>query len=178
MADFEEFRDTIKKVNHKRTIKVTNSYGVADGYKYYKKIKPKDSKFNITNSDYRYIIRRVNTELGELFIKGEDIIFPYRLGRLELRKIESKIKFDGNKVKTNLPIDWDKTLKFWYEDEEAYKNKTLIKAEEKEIFRIYYNKNIADFINKSFYIFKLNRTLKLKLKHNIQECNIDAFKMY
>ena len=97
MADFEEFRDIIKKVNHKRTIKVTNSYGVADGYKYYKKIKPKDSKFNITNSDYRYIIRRVNTELGELFIKGEDIIFPYRLGRLELRKIESKIKFDGNK---------------------------------------------------------------------------------
>ena len=110
--------------------------------------------------------------------KRQDIIFPYRLGRLELRKIESKIKFDGNKVKTNLPIDWDKTLKFWYEDEEAYKNKTLIKAKEKEIFRIYYNKNIADFINKSFYTFKLNRTLKLKLKHNIQECNIDAFKMY
>ena len=32
---------------------------------------------------------------------------------------------DG-KLKTNLPIDWNKTLELWYEDEESYKNKTLI----------------------------------------------------
>jgi hypothetical protein len=59
---------------------------------------------------------------------------------LELRKYDASIKIVDGKVKTNLPIDWDKTLKLWYEDEEAYKQRTLIKMEEKEIYKVHYNK--------------------------------------
>ena len=74
-----------------------------------------------------------------------------------------------------MPIDWDRTLKLWYEDEEAYKNKTLIKIEEKEIYKIFYNRNLADYTNKSFYQFNFNRELKKKLKYNIKEGEVDAF---
>ena len=97
------------------------------------------------------------------------------MGRLEIRKYTPKIYFDGNKVKTNLPIDWDKTLKLWYEDEESYKNKTLVKMEEKEVFKIYYNKNIADYTNKTFYEFNINRDIKIRLKKRIKEGNYDAY---
>ena len=41
-----------------------------------------------------------------------------------------KLKFENNKLVTNLPIDWDNTLKLWQEDKEAYNNKTLIRMEE------------------------------------------------
>ena len=74
-----------------------------------------------------------------------------------------------------MPIDWDRTLKLWYEDEESYKNKTLIKVEEKEIYKIYYNRNVAEFTNKSFYQFDINRELKKRLKQNIKEGKLDAF---
>lgn len=171
----EDFLSKIKKVKEHRTHKIKNSYGIYDGFKYYRKIRPKESKYVLNESQYFTIFRKINKLLIDNLIKGEDINLPYRLGRIELRKHNAKITIDGNKVKTNLPIDWHKTLKLWYEDEESFKNKTLVKVEEKEIYKIYYNRTVANFNNKSFYQFNFNRDLKKKLKFNIKEGNTDAF---
>ena len=86
----------------------------------------------------------------------------------------NEIDENGN-VKTNLPIDWDSTLKLWYEDEESYKNKTLLRLDEHEIYKVLYNKENANFNNRSFYEFVFNKDLKLRLKHNIKQGIIDAF---
>lgn len=169
------FRRKILKIDEHRVHKVRNSYGIYDGYKYYRRNKPKEHKYVLTESQYFFITRRVNKLLGELLINGEDIILPYRLGRLEIRKYEAKITTDDKKIKTNLPIDWDRTLKLWYEDKESYKNKTLVKVEEKEIYKIYYNRIIAEYKNKSFFQFNVNRELKKELKQNIKKGKIDAF---
>lgn len=172
----KEFLNSIKKVAESRNHKVSNSYGIYDGYKYYRKNKPKESKYILTESQYFSITRKINNLLGEELSKGNDITLPCRLGRIELRKSDAKIVWDGVKVKSNLPIDWDKTLKLWYEDSESYKNKQLIKIEEKEIYKIYYNRNLANYTNKSFYVFNFNRELKNKIKFNIKEGNTFAFK--
>ena len=172
---FLEFINSIKRVNESRTHKVKDSYGVYDGFKYYRKNRPNEHTYVLTESQYFSIIRRVNELLGEALINGEDVTLPHRLGRLEIRKYEARITTDGKKVRTNLPIDWDRTLKLWYEDEESYKNKTLIKVEEKEIYKVYYNRNVAAFTNKTFYQFDVNRELKRKLKQNIKEGKLDAF---
>lgn len=170
-----EFLSSIRKIKETRFHKVKNSYGVYDGFKYYRKNKPKEHKYTLTESQYFSITRKVNELLGEALINGEDVTLPCRLGRLEIRKYEARITVDGKKVRTNLPIDWDRTLKLWYEDEESYKNKTLVKVEEKEIYKIYYNRNIAEYKNKTFYQFNINRKLKRQLKQNIKEGKIDAF---
>ena len=172
---YEEFKFNVQHLNSLRIHKVKNSYGVYDGFKYYRKNRPKEHKYVLTESQYFSIIRRVNELLGEALINGEDVTLPYRLGRLEVRKYEARITTDGKKVRTNLPIDWDRTLKLWYEDKESYKNKTLIKVEEKEIYKVYYNKNVAEFTNKAFYQFDVNRELKRRLKQNIKEGKLDAF---
>ena len=172
---YEEFKFNVQHLNSLRIHKVKNSYGVYDGFKYYRKNKPKEHKYVLTESQYFSIIRRVNELLGESLINGEDVTLPYRLGRLEIRKYEARITTDGKKVRTNLPIDWDRTLKLWYEDKESYKNKTLIKVEEKEIYKVYYNRNVAEFTNKAFYQFDVNRELKRRLKQNIKEGKLDAF---
>ena len=172
---YEEFKFNVQHLNSLRIHKVKNSYGVYDGFKYYRKNRPKEHKYVLTESQYFSIIRRVNELLGEALINGEDVTLPYRLGRLEVRKYEARITTDGKKVRTNLPIDWDRTLKLWYEDKESYKNKTLIKVEEKEIYKVYYNRNVAEFTNKAFYQFDVNRELKRRLKQNIKEGKLDAF---
>lgn len=171
----ESFIKNIKKVSGTRVYKINNSYGVYDYYKYYRKNKPKDKKYVLTESQYFKIIRLINTYLIKSFIDGKDIIFPCRMGRLELRKLKPTIKMEGSKVKTNLPIDWNKTLKLWYEDPDCFKNKTLVRIPETEVFKIHYNKSDANFNNKSFYQFIANREFKLTLKKNIKEGNIDAF---
>ena len=170
-----DFLNSIKKVNEPRVHKVRGSYGVYDAYKWIRKNRWLNIGRCLTEHEFYSIIRKVNGYLADSFLHGNDIKLPHRMGRIELRKYDVRVSFDGEKVKTNLPIDWDKTLKLWYEDEEAYKNRTLIKMEEKEIFKVYYNKSKADYTNKSFYQFNANRELKKALKRNIKDDKVDAF---
>lgn len=173
-----EFRKNILKVNQTRIHKVKNSFGVQDAYRYIKRNKQFCLEYPITTHQFYRIIRTLNKYLAEQLSLGIDITLPCKLGVLELRKKPVKIKFENNKLVTNLPIDWDNTLKLWQEDKEAYNNKTLIRMEENQIFKIYYNKSKANYNNKQFYQFKVNREIKKKLKHNIKEEGLDAFKLY
>lgn len=170
-----DFLNSIKKVNEPRVHKVRGSYGVYDAYKWIRKNRWLNIGRCLTEHEFYSIIRKVNGYLADSFLHGNDIKLPHRMGRIELRKYDVRVSFDGEKVKTNLPIDWDKTLKLWYEDEEAYKSRTLVKMEEKEIFKVHYNKSKADYTNKSFYQFNANRELKKALKRNIKDDKVDAF---
>lgn len=175
MESLEEFKRRIRKVNHPRKYKVNNSLGVYDAYKYYRKNKPKEKQFVLTESQYFSIIRRINLLLIEELLQGNEITLPYHMGKVELRKYNKSIRIGENgEVFTNLPIDWNKTLELWYNDSDAYHNKTLVRMEENEIFKIYYNKASANYENKSFYEFIFNKDLKSRLKQKIKEGVIEA----
>ena len=171
----DEFRRKVLKVDHSRNHKVKNSIGVYDIYKHIRKNKWYDIGQPITEHQFYTIIRQVNNVLADNLLKGNDIVFPNKMGRLEVRKFEPIIRFEDNKLTVRLPIDWDRTLKLWSEDEEAYKERTLVKMEEKEIFKVCYNKTRADFPNKGFYQLQINRDLKIALKKKIKLGNFDAF---
>lgn len=177
MEDWSSFKEQILKLNGSRKHKVSNSLGVYDAYKWIRKNKWLDIGRILTEHEFYSIIRRVNNYLAESLAEGNDVTLPNKMGKLELRKYDVRYSLDGTKVKTNLPIDWDRTLKLWYEDEEAYTNKYLVRLEEKELFKVYYNKTKATYNNKSFYEFTINRDLKKQLKHKIKEDRIDAFKL-
>lgn len=168
-------RNTILKLSNSRKSRVNNSVGVYDAYKWIRKNKWLDIGQPISEHDFYTVIRTVNKYLVECASKGDDIVLPCRMGRLELRKFNSWIKLDDNKIRTNLPVDWDRTIKLWIEDEEAHSKKTLVRMEEKEIFKVFYNKKTANFVNKGFYSFRINRELKRKLKYNIKCGIVDAF---
>lgn len=173
----DDFRKKVLKLDKPRKHKVNNSLGVYDAYKWIRKNKWLDIGRPITEHEFYTIIRQVNNLLAENFLKGRDIVLPHRLGTIELRKYETKMSFNNGKLHTNLPIDWDRTLKLWAEDEEAYKEKMLVKVEEKEIFKVFYNKGKANYNNKSFYEFEVNRDLKRRLKQRIKDGLIDTFKI-
>lgn len=173
--DYNEFKKIVLKVNNSRKHKVTNSNGVYDAYKWIRRNKWLDIGRPLTEHEFYTIIRQVNNLLVESFIEGNDIDLPNRLGKIELRKFEKRVTFKNGVLYTNLPIDWDKTLKLWAEDNEAYKEKVLVRMEEEEIFKVVYNKSKANYNNKSFYEFNVNRDLKKRLKQRIKEGLLDAF---
>lgn len=168
-------REELLKLNESRVHKVNKSLGVYDAYKWLRKRKWIDIGQRLTEYEFYSIIRKVNNYLAEELSNGEDIKLPHRMGTIELRKINTYINFKNGRLHSNLPIDWNRTLKLWCEDEEAYKNRALVKMEEKEIFKVYYNRAKADYTNKSFYQFNANRELKKSLKRNIKEGKVDAF---
>lgn len=173
----DDFRRKILKINESRIHKVNKSLGVYDAYKWIRKNKWLDIGRPLTEHEFYTIIRQVNNLLADNILDGNDIHLPHRMGDIELRKYENIVEFRNGILIDSLPIDWDRTLKLWCEDEEAYKNKTLIKMEEKETFRVFYNKGIANYENKSFMQFETNRNLKLRLKQKIKNKTIDAFKI-
>lgn len=175
----QEFSSRVRRATGPHEHKITNSYGTYDYFKFYRRTKPKEKEYVLTESQYFSIIRKVNAALANLFVKGKEIRFPMRMGLIELRKSikTPKIGPDG-KVIFNTMIDWDATIKLWYEDEESFKNKTLIKQESKEVFKTFYNKSSATFNNKSFYLFQLNKELKREISKNIKKGIIDAFLIY
>lgn len=170
-----EFRKEILKVDKPRKTTINNSYGVYDAYKYYRKNKPKDPKYILSESQYFAIVRQTNLLLVQELLDQKDIIFPYSMGRLEVRKSIPKVYIEDGKVKSTYPIDWDGTLKLWYEDQESRENKTILKKKEREVFRIMYNKSKAFYTNKNYFEFKVNRALKLALRDVIRQGNFDAF---
>lgn len=170
-----EFRREVLKLNESRTHKVRGSNGVYSAYKWIRKNKWLNIGRPVTEHEFYTIIRQVNNYLAENILNGEDVVLPHRLGTIELRKYDNRVYICNGKVVDNLPVDWDRTLKLWSEDEEEYKKRTLIKMEEKEIFSIYYNKSKANYNNKTFYSFRPNRQLKLRIKKNIKDKKLDAF---
>lgn len=116
----DEFRRRILKVDGPRKHKINNSFGVYDAYKFIRKNKWFDIGGPVSEHDFYSIIRTVNNQLADFLSKGHDVNLPCQMGRLEIRKYDAKITLQEGKIVTNLPIDWDKTLKLWSEDEEAY----------------------------------------------------------
>ena len=115
----DEYRRKVLKVDGPRKHKVKNSNGVYDSYKWIRKNKWLDIGRPLTEHEFYSIIRQINNLLAEVLLSGGDITLPHRLGTIELRKYDNKITVRDDKVIENLPIDWDRTLKLWSEDEEA-----------------------------------------------------------
>lgn len=174
----EEFKNNVKKVTGKRVHKVTNSLGVYDAYKYYRRNRPQEKKYRLSESQYFNIVRSINNLIADQVVEGVDFNIPLNMGGIEIRKYGRTLSInpDGT-VKNNLPIDWDKTLQLWGEDKSSYEEKKLIKVDSSEVFTVYYNRGKAKYKNKVFYKLNVNRKIKQRLKVKIRQGLVDALEL-
>lgn len=151
--------------------RVTNSYTTRDIYNGIKK------SLNVDEHTFGQIIKTVNGLLAERVINGLEVNLPSKMGKLELRKFKTKVKLKDGKIVTNKPIDWRETLNLWEEDEEAKKNKTLVRHDTDFVYRIVYKVDSANYKNKSFYKLSLSRRYKRTITKNIKKGIVDAVEM-
>lgn len=175
MEQLSEFRKRVLKAEEKKHhFRVTNSNGVKEAWRWIKKNKWLGIGQPITELELGTIIKTINNTLQDQLLDGKDVLLPHRMGRLEIRKFIAKKEYQGDKLVTNLPVDWKRTIELWWEDEDCYELKTLVRYEASERFTIYYNKDYALYTNKSFYKFIPTRTIKRKLKQRIMNGGFDA----
>lgn len=172
--DYKEFSDIIKKRNTKKNFKVTNSWGVYDAYKAIRKQGWLGIGRPLKEHEFYSIIRGINNKLAEELALGNEIKFPYRMGKLEIRKRPVGVSLVRGELVNTYPIAWEETIRLWYEDEEAKNNKTLIRKEVKDVYWVKYNKFNAIYENQCFYEFKLNRFLKQALKNNVNKGKVET----
>lgn len=172
--DYTEFRLNLQHARGPKKMRVTDSWGVYDAYKFIRKNKWYDIGRPLKEQEFYAIIRGVNDIMADEIALGKTVKFPCKMGCLELRKFEKGVKIVDGKLKVTYPIDWNETVKLWFEDEEAKKNKTLVRFKDKYIYKVRYDKYNATYDNKLFYQFTLNRFIKQALKENILNGKTDT----
>lgn len=170
---YEEFRLQTLKAVGKKNFKVKDSYTLRTIYRSLRK--ERQIPAIMTEQQFSMIIKEVHKAYIEHFLEGGDIIFPLHMGRIELKKYNTKVTFSEGKLKTNYPVDWQRTLKWWYEDSDAKEHKKLLRHEPKNVFSILYSKAKAKYPNKTFYKFTPARSFKRALREKINNNEIDAF---
>ena len=172
--DYKEFNTKLKKGDQKKHAKVRGSFGVYDIYKLIRKHQWYDIGRPLKEHEFYSIIRSINRLLANEIANGNKVIFPCRMGNLEIRKSKRGVYLIDGKLINTYNVDWGRTMRLWYEDEESRNNKTLIRCENKYVYSVRYNKFNATFENKSFYGFDTNRFIKLALQENIKQGKIDT----
>lgn len=170
----EEFVKSNKRSRKGILGKVRNSWGVYDCYKLIRKNHWYDIGRPVTEKEFYAIVRGVNKYLAENIANGTTVKFPQKMGSLELRKFKAGVSLLDGHLKNTYPIDWRGTWQLWYEDKEAFENKIVLHDEQSWLYRVKYNKDKANYENKCFYQFVLNRNIKVALKENIKKRKIDA----
>lgn len=178
---FEEFAKNIKKVYSKgkytKGFKIKNSFGSYDVYKDMRKNKWYDIGRPVLEKEYYAIIEAMNTLFKEEISYGNDFVLPFGMGLIGLKKVKTAAYMDKGKLKVTYPIDWNKTLHLWYEDEEALNNKILVRNTDiKYSFKAMYRTRKATYNNKGFFFFEASRDLKHQIIYNILNDNVESFK--
>ena len=169
---FEEFEKAIRKKTEKRKHKIKNSGGEYDFYKWLRKRGWKDIGGLLTEKDFYALMSDIFSQVADRVVLGESLKLPYRMGVIELGKKNGVVKYNEKGFYSNYQIDWQKTIKLWYEDKEAMQKKQLVRIVEKSIYKIGYFKKITPFMA----LFP-NRTLKQRIKEAIKNNEIDAFEL-
>ena len=86
-ASWQKFRnEIINNVKGYRKFKVSGSWGIYDAYKLIRKHKWFDIGRPLKEKEFYDIVRQVNNRIADEIAKGTTIIFPCKMGKLELRK--------------------------------------------------------------------------------------------
>lgn len=141
---------------------------------YFRSIKGNEYSVPI-RKNYYSILRRINELIAERVINGHTVALPAKMGCFRVVKKKKKLAFEDGKLKTNLGIDWGKTHRLWYSDEQAREKKILIRREYEDIFFFQYDRGKNYCSNLIYYEFAFSRIVKKKLHLEIlKNKNYDA----
>lgn len=166
--EYQAFLNKLQKRGSKPHT-ITHCLGVRDAWKWVRKNKWKRTKGKpVSQSLYGSIINTVNKILIEQMLEGHVIELPMKMGSLYLASIPAKVEYEDGELKTNYRTDWQKTLRLWYKDKEARESHKTIKRVQDDVVSILWDKRKTNFTNKTFYIFRANRSLVKKVGHTVE----------
>jgi len=164
----------------KRTLgKIKAHFGMKDYYRYYKK----NSEAPVEYNKYSEIISKYNKSIIELMLNnGLEYRIPILHFLLTIRKDQRKPQIKNGKLYNNRPLDFKRTRELWAVDEEARKNKVLLRHNNNHtggfVFRIYFKKHESSNKNKKYFKFNPSRDFKRGLAQRINDDSKPQFDCY
>lgn len=171
----EQFKRELQRLNSTRKNTPVHSVGVRQAFLFLQSRKWKDVGKPVTEKQFQQIVRKVNERLGKLFIEKKELTFPCSMGKIEIR-ITKSIYYDRDgKLVLPKKVNWDATLKLWYEDKEAFENRFLVRDSYPKQYKLIYDRTNAAYNNKGFFDFSVNRNILRTLASMLREGNLETF---
>lgn len=165
--DFIKFTNSFKKKNYPKRYKFFNSYKVYDVFARMKdKLKNKGVDINL--NVFRSLVPELNLVLADELFENGEVHIPKNLGIIRICKYKTKNKL-------NNIINWAATYKLWHEDEEAFKEKILIRSERNFYHKILWFRYNAKFKNKNRMQFDVSKNIRIRLDDMIKNNDFDTF---
>ena len=165
----KDFEIMLKTKNGRGPRTVPHSFGKKKFFNYYRQHRTQEHKYVLTEKEFYKVVNAVTEEFILELFKGVDIMLPHKMGTVRIAKYTPKAYYDRNgKMKNSYSIDWNKTVKLWYDDEEAYNNKTLIRILSKNNYVPTYIKKDAFYANSYYFEMMFNRGFKRRLREYIK----------
>ena len=173
-TDYQEFLNKLQKCGSK-PYKIKHCLGSRNAWKWVRRNKWKAlGGERCDQSLYSQIIDEINKILAEKLLEGHDIELPYQMGNLVLSRVPTRVRIVDGESRNNYRIDWKKTCRYMYEDDEAMMQHKRVKRIEPYIYTIRYYKRRAQFQNRCFYWFRPNRSLVRALGKAIDDGRVRA----
>lgn len=171
METYREYSNKIRKVSEPRRINITNSYTTRNAFTYYRNNRIQTKDYVLQDVEFDKIIKRCNELIIEELCAGRDFSLPYGLGKLTLRKYKVRHSRENNKL-----VDWNRTLKLWYEDKECEEEKFLVFSEDNYKYKLICNIYSSPCKNRKYFAFKPSRVLLKRINKLVSERKLDAHK--
>lgn len=173
--DRKAFDESIMKRCGKKRFKINNSWGTYDIFKYLRQNKWPGIGKPVSQKLFHHITRRCNELMAEEVKRGHDIKFPMQMGELGVKRMEVRFTTVNGRIVPVCPIDWKSTMDLWYSDPEAKEKKIILRySTTKDYYRVRYLRTKANYPNKNFYEFAVNRYIKLGLRDTIINDEIET----
>lgn len=169
--EIKEFRNNILKLNSPKKHTITNSYGVHYFYKVFRQMYP---EITIEKGLFCKIVRDINKEIMECLFRNSRFSLPHRIGHFYIVEYDTYVRFENGKIKTNMPVDWNKTYEYWFNNPNIEKKK-VIRNEVKVMYRLCFLKKGCFYKNRKKVRFRFNRSIKKELSLRIKENKISGY---
>lgn len=148
--------------------KIKNHFGIANYFKWYND----NHECKVSRQEFNEICGEFNLGIINLMLNENVSYTPPMVGfTFSIRKNERIPKIKNGKLVNKLPVNFKETLKLWSLDEEAKKNKILVRHTNTHsnrcVFSIRIIKTGNVYANKKYYLYKPSRMFQRSLAARI-----------
>lgn len=162
---FDEFKSRILKLSDSRK---THSFGTYDVRDIYRSLKKKDPIIKSLNeATFSGILRRIGELQFDDLLDNKKVVLPYHMGELMIVSNTSRVYKEDGQVKNTLKVNWNETVKLWYEHPEYREKKIYVRHQPCKYFKLVYLPSNRRYKNSKVYTFQPYRGIKKAMKEAV-----------
>lgn len=155
--------------------RIAHCYGVRDAWKWVRKNKWALLRGTpCSSSTYSTIIKEVHKELIDQLLEGHAVELPHQMGNLQVVGFKQGAFIKKGKMKVAYPVDWKKTMLYWFTDSAAKASKQVVKRVIPYRYYLLYSKSSACYRNQRYYRFHACRSFVRTLMNKTENEKINA----